>query len=253
MFIRTERSIKEFIQFYPIVAGIIIIHLVLWLITDLLQTPIGMLIDSWGIGSNYYISQGQYWRLITSIFLHAGLMHALFNSFSLVLFGPALEQMLGKTKFLIAYIGAGLIGNIATYFLAPGIGYSYVGASGAIFGLFGIYVFMVAFRKHLIDQASSQIIMTIFIIGLVMTFIQTGINIYAHLFGFIGGFALAPLVLTNVQPYSPSRNRRYRNDDSVQFNPNRWKKRWIPKKVYSNLLWIILGVLILLGLVGRFF
>ncbi|WP_164671059.1 rhomboid family intramembrane serine protease [Virgibacillus doumboii] len=253
MFIRTERSVKEFIQFYPVVAWIIIIHLVLWVITDFLHTPIGTLIDDWGTGNNYHISQGEYWRLFTSIFLHAGLMHALFNSFSLVLFGPALEQMLGKAKFLIAYIGAGLIGNIATYFLTPTIYYAYVGASGAIFGLFGIYVFMVAFRKHLIDQANSQIIMTIFIIGLIMTFIQPGINIYAHVFGFFGGFALAPLVLTNVRPYSPWRNRRYRDDDSIQFNPNRWKKRRIPKKVYSNLLWIILGVLVLLGLVNRLF
>lgn len=253
LFIRTERSIKEFIQFYPIIAALIIIHLVLWLITDFLPFPFGDQLDRWGTGNNFYISQGEYWRLFTSIFLHAGLMHAVFNSFALVLFGPALEQMLGKYKFIFAYIGAGLIGNLATYFLTPTVYYEYVGASGAVYGLFGIYIYMVAFRKHLIDQANSQIIMTIFIIGLVMTFIQPGINIYAHIFGFIGGFALAPLVLSNAQPFSPWRNRRYRDDDSIQFNPNRWKKRRIPKKVYAKILWGFLGILIILGLIGRIF
>lgn len=253
MFIRTEKSVKEFIQYYPIVAGLVIIHLVLWLITDFLPFPIGNQIDQWGTGHNYYISQGEYWRLFTSIFLHVGLMHALFNSFSLVLFGPALEQILGKFKFIFAYIGAGLAGNLATFFLAPPVNYAYVGASGAIFGLFGIYVYMVAFRKHLIDQANSQIVMTIFIIGLIMTFIRPGINIYAHVFGFVGGFALAPLVLAKAQPFSLWRNRRYRDDDSVQFNPNRWKKRRVPKKVYTYIFWGFLGTLILLGLINRLF
>src|SRR5699024_9275451 len=91
-------------------------------------TPLGNLIRDWGMGVNFYISQGEYWRLITSIFLHAGLMHVLFNSFALVLFGPALEQMLGKLKFIATFLGAGLIGNLATFLLGPAL-YSHVGAS----------------------------------------------------------------------------------------------------------------------------
>ncbi|RYG71873.1 rhomboid family intramembrane serine protease [Lentibacillus lipolyticus] len=252
MFVRNERSIKEFMHLYPVVSWLVIIHLGLWLLTGLLQTPLGSFIENWGRGVNFYISQGQYWRLVTSMFLHAGLMHALFNSFALVLFGPALEQMLGKLKFILAYVGAGLIGNIATFLLGPAI-YAHVGASGAIYGLFGIYVFMVAFRKQLIDQSSSQIIMTIFIIGLVMTFIRPGINIYAHVFGFIGGFAIAPLVLTNVRPYAPWRYRTYSNDGSVQFDPNRWQKKQRNKNVFKYSLWIILGILVVAGLFGRIF
>ncbi|MFC4559903.1 rhomboid family intramembrane serine protease [Virgibacillus kekensis] len=255
MFIRTERSVKEFMRYYPVVTWIVIIHLILWFITDFLPLPFGDRLDQLGTGHNYFISQGEYWRLFTSIFIHAGLMHALFNSFSLVLFGPALEQMIGKAKFIFAYVGAGLIGNLATYFLAPSLNYAYVGASGAVFGLFGIYIYMVGFRKNLIDQANSQIIMTICIIGLVMTFIQPGINIYAHIFGFVGGLVLAPLVLTKAQAYSPWRNRTYYNDGSIQFNPNRWRKKRIrlPRGLFKNTLWLIIGILVLLGLANRFF
>lgn len=252
MFIRTERSVQEFFRFYPIVSILVIIHLLLWLVIDFLQLPIGYEIYLWGVGNNYFIHEGQYWRLITSIFLHGGLMHALFNSFSLVLFGPALEQMLGKGRFIFAYLGAGLIANIATFAIHPLAFYEHLGASGALFGLFGIYIFMVVFRKSLIDQQNAQIITVIAVLGLIMTFIQPNVNVYAHIFGFIGGFILAPLVLFNIKPYSPWRYRHSYQDDTIQFNPNRWnKKRRIPRQVKKNMLWIILGILVLFGLLNR--
>lgn len=255
MFIRTEKSIKEFIHYYPIVSTLVIIHLALWFIIDFLHLQIGYSLFQWGAGNNLFIHQGEYWRLLTSIFLHSGLMHAIFNSFALVLFGPALEQMLGKSKFLVAYFGAGLIGNIATYLIAPDAFYSYVGASGAIYGLFGIYVYMIVFRKDLIDHASKQVVLIIFIIGLIMTFLRSNINIYAHIFGFIGGFALSRLLLNHVQPFSPTPVRRRRNPrpGSVQFNPNRWeKKRTLPKQFITKFIWIIFGILVVLGLIAKF-
>ncbi|RKQ30924.1 rhomboid family intramembrane serine protease [Oceanobacillus halophilus] len=256
MFLRYERSIKEFMEYYPIVSTLVIIHFALWLIIDFLALPLGHTLESWGIGMNFLIAQGQYWRLFTPIFLHGDLMHALFNSFSLVLFGPALEQMLGKSKFLLAYFGAGIIGNIGTFFFGP-LNYWHLGASGAIFGLFGIYIFMVLNRKHLIDQSSAQMVSTILVIGLIMTFLRSGINIYAHIFGFIGGFIIAPLVLSKAQPYSPWRNQRRRrrySEGEIQFDPNRWrKKRWIPAKIRKNWLLIVIGILALLGLLRRFF
>lgn len=254
VFIRQERSIKEFMQFYPVVAWLIIIHFFLWLIIDLLRLPIGLEIYQWGVGNNAYIHQGEYWRLLTAIFLHSGLMHALFNSFSLVLFGPALEQMLGRVKFIITYLGAGLIGNIATYAFDPTAFYSHLGASGAVFGLFGVYMYMVVMRKDLIDDGNAQIVVIITIIALVMTFVRPQINIYAHIFGLLGGLMLAPVVLTNTKPFSMWRNRRRPpKDGSIQFDPNRWKKRRLSRQLKKNLLWIILAVLVLFGLLGRLF
>lgn len=254
MFIRHERSIKEFMKLYPIVSTIIIINLSLWLIS-FLQLGIATDIREFGIGVNLFVAQGEYWRLVTPIFLHGGTMHALFNSFALVLFGPALEQMIGKYKFIFFYLGAGIIGNIGTYIFAPLI-YVHLGASGSVYGLFGAYMFMALFRKRLIDQDSSQMIMVIFGVGVLMSVIGPNINISAHLAGFAGGFILAPLVLINASPYNPFRafQRSYPdNNGEIGFDPNRWnKKRRIPNKLKANWLWIIIGILALIGLISRF-
>src|SRR5690625_4841464 len=193
MFIRRERSLKEFISFYPIVSILIGINLLLWFMTDFLQLPIGYTIYNWGIGHNLSVYHGEYWRLVTPIFLHGGLGHVVFNSFALVLFAPALEQMLGKMKFIFAYFFTGIAGNVGTYIIDPVSNTPHLGASGAIYGLFGIYMFMILFRKDLIDPANAQIVKVIFFIGLILTFVQSNINIAAHIFGFLGGFALGPL------------------------------------------------------------
>lgn len=252
MFIRNERSIKEFIQYYPVTSVLVMIFMALWLIIDFLQLPFGNLIYQWGAGNNFFVDQGQYWRLITPIFLHGDLMHMLFNSFALVIFGPALEQMLGKVKFLLAFFAAGIIGNIATFIFGPAeIFYVHLGASGSIYGLFGIYLFMLAFRKHFIDPGSRQVVLIIFIIGVVMSFIGSNINSTAHVFGAIGGFLVAPLVLIRANPYSPWGNRRhfYREKDErdVQFDPNRWQKKQRSKKI----IWIVVGILVLIAIWNR--
>ncbi|MFC7063680.1 rhomboid family intramembrane serine protease [Halobacillus seohaensis] len=257
MFVRTE-SFKEFIKFYPIVTGLVIIHFALWLCIDLLQFPFALQFLRDGIGNNYLVSQGEYWRLVTPIFLHAGFAHALFNSFSLVLFGPALEQMLGKSKFILMYIISGIFGNIGTYLIAPHEFYQHLGASGAVFGIFGVYLFMVLYRKSLIGPSNSQLIMTIFVLGLFMTFMRTGINVWAHLFGLIGGFAIAPAVLRNARPFSVWQNRAKhtnRNNGEVTFNPNRWNKRkFLPGKKYGKyIFWGIIIFLVALALLGNLF
>lgn len=252
MFLRTERSVKEFMQYYPIVSALVIINLVLWFVVYVLPLPVGPQLFQWGAGHNLSVHiYGEYWRLITPIFLHGGFTHALFNSFALVLFGPALEQMLGKYKFIIAYLVTGIAGNIGTYIVNPLSPIPHIGASGAIYGLFGIYLFMVLFRKHLIDPGNAQIVMTIFFIGLVMTFIRPGINIYAHLFGFIGGFALGPLILRQANPFSIYRNRPSKSSsEGIGFDPNRWVKKRKRKKI-TRIIVIAFIILVVIGIISQ--
>ncbi|TGB01833.1 rhomboid family intramembrane serine protease [Halobacillus salinus] len=255
MFLRNE-SFKEFLRFYPIVSGLVALHLVLWFLTDFLQLGFAIGLERWGIGLNALVLNGEYWRLVTPIFLHNGLGHAFFNSFSLILFGPALEQMLGKVKFSMMYLFAGIIGNLGTFLINPDSFQPHLGASGAIFGIFGVYVFMVMNRKDLIDAANSQIIMVIFILGFVMSF-RPGINIYAHLFGLIGGFAIAPVVLRNARSFSlwqvRAKYARSYDDHEVRFDPNRWQKRRRFGGVNGkNILWGVIIFLVVLSLFGRF-
>nr|WP_263323818.1 rhomboid family intramembrane serine protease [Neobacillus sp. Marseille-Q6967] len=190
MFTRTE-SFREFIRLYPIVSIIIAIHFILYLLTAVPIFP-NYWFKATFSGVNLYITEGEYWRLFTPIFMHGGFTHAVFNSFSLVLFGPALERLLGKGKFLFVYLTAGIIANVATLLLEP-LTYVHVGSSGAIFGLFGYYISIIFFRKNLLSQQNSQTILIISALSVVMTFIQPNINITAHIFGLLGGFLIGAI------------------------------------------------------------
>jgi len=185
MFVRTE-SFREFIRFYPLITLILFIHLLVYLATTLPLLP-SREIFTLLAGVNLYILEGEIWRIFTPIFVHSGFAHVLFNSFSLVLFGPALERILGKAKFLLVYLLTGIAANVATLILEPPT-YTHVGSSGAIFGLFGFYLAISMFRKDLLSKENSQIIVTIAVIGVIMTFFQANINITAHIFGLIAGF-----------------------------------------------------------------
>ena len=241
MFTRTE-NFKEFIRFYPIVSTIIAIHFALYLFTVLPFFPNYWFFATFS-GVNLYIMEGEIWRLITPIFMHSGFAHVLFNSFSLVLFGPALEQMLGRGKFLFVYLGAGIIANIATLLLEP-LPYIHVGSSGAIFGLFGYYISIIIFRKNMLSQQNSQIILTLCGLGLVMTFLQPNINITAHLFGLLGGFLLGAIPYYNKKDLSSS----VRGTTSWA---SRQRKNISFQSPLKLIIWAVILILVLLGLFFR--
>lgn len=204
MFIRTE-NFQTFIRLYPVVTFILALQAVLWLFFSLPAHSVVLWRDT-VTGYNLGVANGEWWRLITPILLHAGFTHLLFNSMSIFLFAPALERMLGKARFLLVYAGSGIIGNIGTYITEP-LDYVHVGASGAIFGLFGVYLFMVLFRNELIGQEHSKMIITLLAFAVLMSFINSNINMMAHLFGLCGGLLLSFLC---VQKKSGGINRRFR-------------------------------------------
>ncbi|SER86690.1 rhomboid family intramembrane serine protease [Salisediminibacterium halotolerans] len=230
MFIRNE-SFSEFIQSYKVVTALIAVNLFFLIWTEVFPFLGGYEIYLLGVGNNAAVALGEYWRLFTPIFLHGGLMHFAFNSFSLFLFGPSLETMLGRVKFISLYLATGVIANIATFYLGDPM-LLHLGASGAIFGLFGLYLYIVLMRKELLPQASQQIILTIIVIGVIMTFVNPGINILAHLFGLISGLAVAPLFLSRVNRVS--RYQRAHEPDEIGFDPQRWAKR----KQHRERMWL---------------
>nr|WGD71189.1 rhomboid family intramembrane serine protease [Bacillus subtilis]WGD76203.1 rhomboid family intramembrane serine protease [Bacillus subtilis] len=188
MFIRTE-NFQTFIRLYPVVTFVLALQAVLWLFFSLPAHSVVLWRDT-VTGYNLGVANGEWWRLITPILPHTGFTHLLFNSMSIFLFAPALERMLGKARFLLVYAGSGIIGNIGTYVTEP-LDYVHVGASGAIFGLFGVYLFMVLFRNELIGQEHSKMIITLLAFAVLMSFINSNINMMAHLFGLCGGFLLS--------------------------------------------------------------
>lgn len=199
MFSRTE-SFSEYIRLYPVITVILAMTIGVHVLT--LIPGIGRLLIWGGVGFNGAIANGEWWRLITPIFLHDGFMHLLFNMFAIFVFGPELEQIVGRMRFLTLYFLSGIFANIATFFIHD-YSYSHVGASGAIFGLFGAYGALVYYTKNSLPQL-RQIILPIIIISVVMTFLQPNINITAHIVGLIVGF------LIGLSYFNPKRIKSWR-------------------------------------------
>lgn len=126
----------------------------------------------------------QLWRLFTSMFLHADIMHFFSNVFALFIFGALIEREFSKIKYIILYFTSGLIGNIFTLFLFPPNTIS-LGASGAVFGLIGAAFIIIA-----IDYPPLIVIAFVYIAFFLVSSLAPGINIWAHLFGLISGVGL---------------------------------------------------------------
>jgi membrane associated rhomboid family serine protease len=127
------------------------------------------------------VADGDYYRLLTSTFLHFGLLHIALNMYCLFLLGPALEQALGRLRFGVLYLLSGLAGSALSYALGPANEMA-AGASGAVFGLFAAYY--VLERKRGGD--ATQITATI-AINLFFSFSVPGIDWRGHVGGLIGG------------------------------------------------------------------
>ena len=151
---------------------------------------------------NDLVFAGAYWQLFTSMFVHFGVLHILFNMFGLYFFGRINESTFSPPKFLAIYFGSGLLGNIMTLVLLPPSTLS-GGASGAIFGLVGSYV--------AIERSTQRIGFAL--VYAVVIFVESsflpGVNIFAHLFGLIGGFALGLVFIFMRKPIGYSDGSTY--------------------------------------------
>ena len=128
------------------------------------------------------VFQGFYWQLFTSIFVHFDIYHVLFNMFALYYFGRLNEAHFSDSQFLAIYFGSGFSGNVMSLFLLGPTDLS-GGASGAIFGLVGSYVAIARKAQH----------MGVALLYAIMIFVLSsgeGVNVFAHLFGLVGGLGL---------------------------------------------------------------
>jgi membrane associated rhomboid family serine protease len=133
------------------------------------------------------IATGQYWRLVSVMFLHAGILHIAFNAYALWIFGTVVEQELGRLRFLLIFFATGIVASAASYAFGPPFVVG-VGASGAIFGIFGAFVAYNYRRRHLaIAAARLRSAVMIVVINMVLAFSIQGIDWRAHVGGFIAG------------------------------------------------------------------
>ncbi len=179
---------------------ILALNVLLWLANVLsgmdVVNPSAQDLLKWG-GNFLPNTVEQPWRLVSSTFLHAGIVHLGFNMLGLAQLGPLTLRFYGTSGFFVIYAFAGILGSLSSLFFAAKTGVA-IGASGAVLGLLGaIMAGAITKRQHLgEDNAQSLIKMgcVFVVINLFLGFSQAGIDNAAHIGGFIGG-ALAAVGL----------------------------------------------------------
>ena len=134
------------------------------------------------------LGYNQYFRLITSAFLHIGITHLVFNMYALYVIGSQIENFFGKAKYILIYLGSAIFASILSICFSNSLS---AGASGAIFGLLGAMLYFgYHYRLYLGNTIKSQIL-PIILINLLFGFLMNGIDNAAHIGGLIGGILLS--------------------------------------------------------------
>jgi rhomboid protease GluP len=136
------------------------------------------------------IVEGEYWRLITPMFLHIGILHLTLNSLALYFLGNVVEKVYGSLRFFGIYMFAGFAGTLASFAFTP---YLAAGASGAIFGCFGALLYFGLKQRNLFFRTIGNDIIFIVMLNLVIGFVVPIIDNFGHIGGLIGGFLASML------------------------------------------------------------
>jgi membrane associated rhomboid family serine protease len=152
-----------------------------------LSTSVSQRFSDFALIPVYVADKHEYYRLLSSMFLHFNIIHIGFNMYALFIVGPPLEAVLGRTRYLALYLVAGLGGAAASYAFGSPFETA-AGASAAIFGLFGAFFII---TRH--QRRDPRGILVLIAINLVLSFTITGIDYHAHLGGLFVGAAVAAI------------------------------------------------------------
>jgi len=184
----------------PIVSYLLIgVNALVFLITAV-QSRSALDMDGWVFNQGtlvpWYTGNGDWWRLITSAFLHVGIIHLAVNMLSLYMIGPTLERFVGRVRFLAIYL-VSLLGGSVAVMLWSGLLVPVAGASGALFGLLG--ALGVIFTKYKFDLRQLLIVLAL---NLWISFQFAGISWQGHVGGLVTGAAMGAIMV-----YPPAKNR----------------------------------------------
>jgi membrane associated rhomboid family serine protease len=161
----------------------------------------------WGANYGPAVKNGEWWRLITCMFLHAGLMHVLMNMFGLVLVAAFLKSLLGNFKMGIAYFICGLLASLVSIWWHPAT--VTVGASGAIFGLYGVAIALLTTNKTGTGNKKGVLLSFLFFTGINLLFGLVGnADNAAHIGGLISGLIMGYILYFFIEAPKPPRKRR---------------------------------------------
>ncbi len=147
----------------------------------------------WGLKWGPAIVHGQWWRLITPLFLHGSLAHIAFNMYALYVLGPGLERMMGHGPFALLYFLSGYTGVALSFAMDPDPA---LGASTALFGLIGAYIVIYAQNREVFGPAAGGYLrnaISLALVNLVLGAILPNVDNWGHIGGLLGGMALTAL------------------------------------------------------------
>ena len=193
---------KEIISFVrsrqPVNFIIVLMNVVVFLVLSVMgdtQDAVFMLNHgaSW---EPYILEYGEYYRLVTCIFLHFGIDHLFYNMLLLIFLGDSLEQIVGKLRYLAIYLLGGVAGNIVSVWVSARTGNYAVsaGASGAIFAVVGALLWIVIRNGGRLKGYSSQRLFLMAALTIVNGLTTTGVDNMAHIGGLAAGFLLGMLL-----------------------------------------------------------
>ncbi|MDR0270626.1 rhomboid family intramembrane serine protease [Paenibacillus sp.] len=199
LFVRYENW-KSYLKYYPITTILFVANIIMYLViafnggasdtSTLLR--FGALTNVEGYD--------EWWRYLSSIFLHGSFSHLLFNNFAILVFAPPLERLLGAWRYALLYLLTGVIGNILSVAHYNRIGEALltIGASGAIYGVYGAFLYIALLQRNRMDEASRKTVYALLLVGIIFSFISGSeefkVNWVAHLGGLIGGFFIYGLM-----------------------------------------------------------
>ena len=158
-----------------------------------LFNPSRLLLFDLGAMQPIAVADGQFWRLFTAMFLHAGLLHVALNAYFFWLFGRMVEATYGRTWMVLIYVVAGFLASVASYAFGP-VTTLAVGASGAISGVFGAFIaYNYRRRQHAMNAANLRMALTVIVLNAVIAIGYSSIDWRAHVGGLVAGFALGYL------------------------------------------------------------
>lgn len=189
-----KRKLNRHIVTYSLIAINILYFLFLSFIGDT-ETDIDMMIKYGAMYEPLLIEQEEYFRLLSSCFMHFGIEHLVNNMLVLFLIGDNLERALGHIKFLVLYIVSGIAGNVLSLYYHELIGDFVVsaGASGAVFGISGALLWVLMRNKGQLEDLSLARILLMVMMNIYIGVTSSGIDNAAHIGGLIGGFILSVL------------------------------------------------------------
>lgn len=151
------------------------------------------LIEQYAAQANWLVADGEWWRVLTAAFLHGSSTHLLFNMWALYIFGPELERQVGSLTFATLYLATAAAGGAAAFYLSDEITLL-VGASGAIFGLFGVWLIGSWRIRHTrAGAALYRQLLVLLGINAVFSFAVPRISWQGHLGGFVAGLLIGYL------------------------------------------------------------